>query len=86
MQISDAEKEFAKLVDLVYTNGISVDLERDDKIIARLTPAVPQSPLKAGDLNDFLRRLPTLDDDAEVFAEDVRTIRADFPVESTSWE
>jgi hypothetical protein len=86
MQLSDAEKEFIKLVEVVYSRGISIDLERDDKVIARLTPAVPQSPLRVGDLNNFLRRLPSLGDDAEVFAEDIRVIRTDFPAEPTPCE
>ena len=44
MNVADAEKNFAKLVDKVYAEGISVDLERDDRVIARLIPAEPISP------------------------------------------
>ena len=36
MNVAEAEKNFAKLVDKVYLEGVSVDLERDDKVIARL--------------------------------------------------
>ena len=43
MNVAEAEKDFAKLVDKVYLEGVSVDLERDDKVIARLTPAEPRS-------------------------------------------
>ncbi len=32
-------KNFSQLVNKVYVEGMSVDLKRDDKIIARLTPA-----------------------------------------------
>ena len=56
MNIAEAEKNFAKLVDKVYLEGVSVDLERDDKVIARLTPAEPRSPLTVGELNSFLRQ------------------------------
>lgn len=74
MNVLEAEKNFAKLVNKVYAEGISVDLERDNKIIARLTPAEPPSPLTVRDLNAFLRSLPLLGDDADDFAKDIRAI------------
>lgn len=86
MNLAEAEKNFAKLVNKVYVEGISVDLERDDKIIARLTPAEPTSTLTVGGLNAFLRNLPALGDDADDFAHDLRSIRAEFPAEADSWD
>lgn len=86
MKVAEAEKNFAKLVNQVYLEGISIDLECDDKVIARLTPAEPPSPLSAGDLTAFLRGLPSLGDDAEDFSHDVRAIRAEFPAEANSWD
>ena len=78
MNVVDAEKNFAEVVDKVYLEGISVDLERDNKIVARLTPARPSSPLTVGELNAFLRNLPSLGDDAYAFTQDLRAIRAEF--------
>jgi antitoxin (DNA-binding transcriptional repressor) of toxin-antitoxin stability system len=86
MNLAEAEKNFAKLVDRVHSEGISIDLERDNKVVARLTPALPKSPLKAGDLAEFLRNLPSLGDDAERFAEDVREIRRLAPGEASPWD
>ena len=86
MNVTEAEKNFANLVNKVYIEGISVDLERDDKVIARLTPAEPRSRLTVGDLNAFLRNLPSLGNDADEFAQDVRNIRAEFPAESNPWD
>ena len=63
-----------------------MDLERDDKIIARLTPVEPRSPLTVGKLNAFLGSLPPLGDDADEFARDVRAIRAEFPAEANPWD
>jgi hypothetical protein len=48
-------------------------------VIARLTPAEPKSPLTVGELNAFLRSLPSLGDDADDFAQDLRAIRAELP-------
>jgi predicted DNA-binding antitoxin AbrB/MazE fold protein len=47
---------------------------------------LPASPLTVGELNAFLRSLPSLDDDAEDFAQDIRAIRAEFPVEASPWD
>jgi antitoxin (DNA-binding transcriptional repressor) of toxin-antitoxin stability system len=85
MNVTEAEKNFATLVNKVYAEGISVDLERDDKVIARLTPAEPPSMLTVGELNAFLRGLPALGDDADAFAQDVRAIRSEFPAEADPW-
>jgi antitoxin (DNA-binding transcriptional repressor) of toxin-antitoxin stability system len=86
MNVAEAEKSFAKLVDKVYEEGVSVDLERGDKVIARLTPAGPRSPLTVGRLNAFLRGLPPLGDDADGFAKDLRAIRSEYPAEADPWD
>lgn len=82
MNVAEAAKNFVELVDKVHVEGISIDLERDDKVIARLTPAELPSLLTVGELNLFLRNLPTLGDDADDFAQDVRAIRSEFPTEA----
>jgi antitoxin (DNA-binding transcriptional repressor) of toxin-antitoxin stability system len=86
MNLSEAERNFSKLVEKVYAEGVCIDLERDNKVIARLTPVQPKSPLTVGDLPAFLRSLPSLADDAESFAEDVRAIRTEFPAETAQWD
>ena len=47
---------------------------------------LPPSPLTVGNLNTFLRSLPTLGDDVEAFANDVRAVRAEFPAEANPWD
>ena len=78
MNIAEAEKNFAKLVNKVYVEGISIDLERNAKVIARLTPVEPCSSLTVGELNAFLHQLPSLGDDADAFALNVLAIRAEL--------
>lgn len=73
MNIAEAADNFATLVDTVHRDGISIDLERDNQVIARLTPVEPRSPLTVGELNAFLRSLPLLGDDSDAFASDIRT-------------
>ena len=55
--------------------GITVELERDNKVIARIVPAELGSTLKMKDLPAFFASLPDLGDDAEAFAEDVLSAR-----------
>lgn len=86
MNVSDVERNFAKLVEKVYVERVSIDVERDDQVIARLTPAERKPSLKVGDLNTFLQSLPSLGDDADDFAQDIRTVRAEFPVEKVAWD
>lgn len=84
--VAEAERDFSTLVDRVVSEGIVVELERGDRVIARLTPAGPSSPLKVRDLNDFLASLPKLEEDAESYSEDIRAIRRDLPAEVNPWD
>jgi hypothetical protein len=86
MNLTDAASKFTELVNKVYSEGISVDLERDDKVIARLTPALPRSQVTVSGLNEFVKSLPPLGDDATNFSNDVRAIRAEFPAEANGWD
>ena len=85
VNVAEAERDFTNLVNRVYSEGISVDLERGDKVIAHLTPALPRSALEVRDLNAFLQGLPGLGEDADPFLEDLRAIRRDFPAETNPW-
>ncbi len=72
MTDTQAERDFVNLVNRVYAEGVSVELARGDRVIARLVPAGPRPALKIQDLNTFLQGLPNLGDDAVGFSEDVR--------------
>ncbi len=86
MNVLEAEKNFVKLVNSVYVEGISVDLEARKQNYRRLTPVEPRSPLTVGELSAFLRNLPSLGDDADQFVQDVRAVRGEFPGESNPWD
>jgi antitoxin (DNA-binding transcriptional repressor) of toxin-antitoxin stability system len=86
MTVAEAERDFSKLVDRVHSEGIRVELERGDTVVACLSPAGLHSPLKVQELNAFLERLPKLGDDAAAFSDDVRAIRRAFPTEADPWD
>jgi predicted DNA-binding antitoxin AbrB/MazE fold protein len=47
---------------------------------------LPVSPLTVEKLNAFLRTLPALGEDAQIFSQDVRAIRAELPAKANPWE
>jgi len=86
ISVAEAERDFSKLVNRVYSEGIRVELAREDRVIAHLTPAGPRSSLKVQDLNTFLAKLPKLNEDAQVFSDDIHAIRRAFPAEVSAWD
>ncbi len=83
--VAEAARDFIALVDRVYSEGTPVELERDARVIACLSPVRPQSALKVRDLTAFLQALPKLGDDAAAFSEDIRANRRELPVEADPW-
>jgi hypothetical protein len=82
MTVPEAGRDFGNLVNRVCSEGISIELEQGDKVVARLTPEELPPSLKVGDLNAFLKSLPQLGNDAGAFDEDLCDIRHQFPVEA----
>ncbi|EMS78338.1 antitoxin of toxin-antitoxin system VapB [Desulfotignum phosphitoxidans DSM 13687] len=57
-----------------------------NKVIARISPVSIASSLKVKDLNRMFAELPSLGDDAGVFAKDLEDIRKQIPLEKTQWD
>ncbi len=55
ISVAEAARDFIALPDRVYSEGTSVELERDEHVVAYLSPVRPQSALKVRDLTAFLR-------------------------------
>jgi hypothetical protein len=85
LTVAEAGRDFAGLVGRVCSEGVGVELQQGDSVVAYLTPAPPQSALKIRDLNAFLKHLPKLEDDADAFSADLRAIRHGFPAETDPW-
>ncbi len=86
INVTKAVRNFSDLLNRVYYHGISVELERGNRVIARIVPVKPAATLRVEDLNEFLASLPRLGEDAEAFAEDVMSVRRDLPPERSPWE
>ena len=83
--LADAERDFSRLVQRVYSEGVTVEVDRGDQVIARIIPVGPRPALQVRDLNAFLKSLPKLGNDAEAFREDLHAIRRGLPEERDLW-
>ena len=86
ISVNDAEHDLTKLVDRVVSLGVSVDLERNKRVVARISPVREASKIKVRDFRAFLENLPRLGEDATAFSKDVKDIRREFPPEASTWD
>lgn len=86
ISVTKAVRQFSDLMNRVFYQGTIVELERGNRVIARISPVSPESPLKVKDLNRFFHELPSLDEDSEAFAEDLADIRKQIPMERNQWD
>ncbi len=75
MSVTQAVRKFSDLLDRVYFEGAVVELAREQKIIARISPVSQDSPVKVKELNRFFAALPSLGKDADDFAADLERVR-----------
>ena len=75
ISVTQAVRQFSDLLNRVFYQGTIVELERGNKVIARISPVTPESPLKVKDLNRLFVELPSLGEDAKAFAKDLADIR-----------
>jgi antitoxin (DNA-binding transcriptional repressor) of toxin-antitoxin stability system len=86
ISVTKAVRQFSDILNRIFYQGISVELERGNKVIARISPVSPESPLKVKDLNEIFANLPTLGEDAGVFAKELNDIRKQIPMENNQWD
>jgi hypothetical protein len=83
ISVTEAGLKFDELINRVSRERVTVELERDNHVVARLSPAGHR--VKVADLNRIFASLPSLGDDAKSFANDVEQIRRDVPQETDPW-
>ena len=86
ISVTQAVRQFSDLLNRVFYQGTTVELERGNKVIARISPVTPESPLKVKDLNRLFLELPPLGEDAKAFAKDLADIRKQVPLEQNQWD
>jgi antitoxin (DNA-binding transcriptional repressor) of toxin-antitoxin stability system len=80
-----AAREFSDLLNRVCYQGAAFEVERGNKVVARLVPAGPAGRIAVADLNRVFAELPRLGEDAESFAADVEALRRSLPPEGDPW-
>ena len=74
----------------IFEDGVlkpSQPLDLPPRAVVRITIEVlPEPRLTVGGLEAFLRSLPSLGDDAEAFAQDIRDVLESFPEEADPWD
>ena len=86
ISVTQAVRQFSDLLNRVFYQRTIVELERGNKVIARISPVAPESPLKVKDLNRLFVELPSLGEDAKAFAKDLADIRKQVPLEQNQWD
>jgi len=86
ISVTQAVRQFSDLMNRVFYQGAIVELERGNRVIARISPVSPESPLKVKHLNRFFHELPLLGEDSETFDEDLAILRKQIPMERSQWD
>lgn len=86
INVTTAARNLSELLNRVAYQGASFELTRGGKSIARLVPVGPAKRVKVSELNDLFARLPSLDDEADAFAQDIDALRRSLPPERDPWD
>jgi hypothetical protein len=71
MSVAEAATKLPELIEQINRDQITVELESDEQVVARLSPSRQPPRMPGANLAEFFSRLPLLGEDAAVFAEDV---------------
>ncbi|MEO8165575.1 MAG: hypothetical protein ABI619_09280 [Betaproteobacteria bacterium] len=83
ISVSAAGSQFDELVARVSRDGVTVELEQDNLVVARISPVEKRT--NVSDLNRIFATFPPLGDEAETFAKDLDELRQEIPRESDPW-
>lgn len=86
INVTQAVRKFSDLINRVFYQGTIFELERGNKVIARIYPVSSESPVKVKDLNRFFNELPPLGEDSASFSEDLANARKMVPMEKSQWD
>ena len=86
INVTQAVRKFSDLLNRVFYQGTSFELERGNRVIARICPVSQESQIKVRDLNRFFAKLPTLGKDTASFSEDLVKAKKMIPAEKSQWD
>ena len=85
---TDASRSMSNILNKVHYQGQSFEIKRGREVIAKIVPVMPKKHnMQVSELNEFFKRLPMLDaEDSQVFAEDMKQVRAHAHFEGNPWD
>lgn len=86
ISVTQAVRQFSDVLNRVFYQKTIIELERGNKVIARISPVTSASPVKVKDLNKLFTELPRLGKDAKAFANDLVDIRKQPSLVQNQWD
>lgn len=88
IDVTYAQQHFQEILNQVNVLAMSFDLTTNDRVIARILPAVTvkQKSLEMTELNQFFSQLPSLGDDGLAFIQDIQATRNQLKISEESWD
>lgn len=86
ISVTQAVRQFSDVLNRVFYQKTIIELERGNKVIARISPVTSTSPVKVKDLNKLFAELPRLGKDVTAFANNLVDIRKQLPPEQNQWD
>ncbi|MCD6535360.1 MAG: antitoxin [Deltaproteobacteria bacterium] len=86
ISVTQAVRQFSDVLNRVFYQKTIIELERGNKVIARISPVTSTSPVKVKDLNKLFAELPKLGKDVKAFANNLVDIRKQLPPEQNQWD
>ena len=85
---TEASRTLSVILNRVHYQGEHYEIKRGKEIIAQIIPvAHKKMPMKVGALNEFFKKLPTLEsEDQIIFENDIAHIRAQNKFDDQSWD
>lgn len=84
---TEASRSLSSILNKVHYQGQSFEIRRGKEVIAKIVPALPKRHKMTGEeLVEFLKNLPTLGEDNEIFEKDLKEIRAHTRLEDNLWD
>jgi len=79
ISVTQAVRQFSDVLNRVFYQKTTIELERGNKVISRISPVTSTSPVKVKDLNKLFAELPRLGKDVKAFANNLVDIRKQLP-------
>ena len=85
ISVTTASDSLTEILNRVMYQGAVFELEWGNKILHDFPQQILYIPFKWKNSTDFLQQLPSLGDDAEPFAQDIKAIRQEMAKERNPW-